>query len=105
MTKSSVYLFIKKYIQCNAYLAITGSIRGSSREKTHQKVGLESLQYRRSYRKLCYIYKTYNEKSPEYLYFQLISLKNHHVPLETLIIFHSSNFVIFFSKIRFFRPQ
>ena len=41
-------------IQCNACLAITGAIRGNSREKNYQELGLESLQYRRWYRKLCY---------------------------------------------------
>ena len=30
--------------------------------------------------------------------------KNHHKLLETLIIFHSSDFVIIFLKIHFFRP-
>ena len=41
-------------IQYNAALAITGAIRGSSREKLYQELGLESLQQRRWYRKLCY---------------------------------------------------
>ena len=36
-------------IQNNACLAITGAIRGSSREKNDQGLGLESLQYRRWY--------------------------------------------------------
>ena len=40
-------------IQCNACLAITGAIRGTSREKIYQELGLESLQLRRWYRKLC----------------------------------------------------
>ena len=40
-------------IQYNAALAITGAIRGSSREKLYQELGLESLQQRRWYRKLC----------------------------------------------------
>ena len=44
-----------------------------------------------------------NAKSPGYL-FQLIPPKTYHTPLETLIIFHSSNFVIIFLKIRFFLP-
>ena len=35
---------------------------------------MESLQHRRWYRKLCYFYKIYNAKSPDYL-FQLIPLK------------------------------
>ena len=40
-------------IQCNAGLALTGAIRGSSREKLYQELGLESFQLRRWYRKLC----------------------------------------------------
>ena len=31
-------------IQYNAALAITGAIRGSSRERLHQELGLETLQ-------------------------------------------------------------
>ena len=34
-------------IQYNAALAITGAIRGSSREKLYQELGLETLQQRR----------------------------------------------------------
>ena len=48
--------------------------RGSSREKIYQELGLKSLQHQRWYRKLCYFYKLYNEKSSDYL-FQLIPLK------------------------------
>ena len=40
-------------IQHNVCLAITGAIPGTSREKTYQELGLESLQLRRWYRKLC----------------------------------------------------
>ena len=83
-------------IQYNACLAITSAIRDSSREKIYQELGVESLQHRRWYRKLCYFFKIYNTKSPDYL-FQLI-------PLKTLIIFHSSNFAIIFFKTRFSRP-
>ena len=43
--------------QYNAALAITGAIRGSSREKLYQEVGLESLKQRRWFRKLCYLFK------------------------------------------------
>ena len=39
-------------IQYNACLAITGAIRGTSKEKLYQELGLESLQLRRWYRKL-----------------------------------------------------
>ena len=33
-----------KSIQCNACLALSGAIRGSSEEKLYHKLGLESLQ-------------------------------------------------------------
>ena len=38
-------------------LAITGAIRGNSREKLYQELGFESLQQRRWYRKLCLFFK------------------------------------------------
>ena len=41
-------------IQDNAALAITGAIRGSSGKKLYQKIGLESLQQRRWYRRIFY---------------------------------------------------
>ena len=55
-------------IQYNAALAITGAIRGSSREKLYQELGLESLQQRRWYRKLCYFFKLTKNTSPKYLF-------------------------------------
>ena len=56
-----------KSIQYNAALAITGAIRGSSREKLYQELGFESLQQRRWYRKLCLLYKKIKNQSPKYL--------------------------------------
>ena len=41
-------------VQYNSALAITSTIRGSSREKLYQELGLESLHDRRWYRKLCF---------------------------------------------------
>ena len=41
-------------IQYNVTLAITGAVRGSSREKLYQELGLESLKQQRWFRKLCY---------------------------------------------------
>ena len=55
-------------IQYNAALTITGAIRGSSREKLYQELGLESLQQRRWYRKLCYFFKLTENKSSKYLF-------------------------------------
>ena len=61
-------------IQYNACLAITGTIRGTLKEKLYQEIGLESLQLRRLYRKLGMFYKIYKSKSPQYL-FKLIPEK------------------------------
>ena len=55
-------------IQYNACLAITGAIRSTSKEKIYQELGLESLQSRRRFRKLCHFYKIFNDKSPSYLF-------------------------------------
>ena len=61
-------------IQYNACLALSGAIRGSSREKLYHELGLESLQRRRWYRKLSLFYKIFKENKPVYL-FNLIPTK------------------------------
>ena len=61
-------------IQYNACLAITGAIRDTSREKIYKELGLESLQLRRWYRKLCLFYKVFNNEDPKYL-FHLIPVR------------------------------
>ena len=55
--KAFIGYFQKKLesIQYNAALAITGAIRGTSREKTYSELGLKSLQDRRWYRKSCFL--------------------------------------------------
>ena len=55
-------------IQYRACLAITGAIRGTSKEKIYQELGLESLQSRRWYRNLAVFYKIYKNKSLFYLF-------------------------------------
>ena len=55
-------------IQYSACLAITGTIRGTSYEKLNQELGLETLQSRRWFRKLCLFYKIVNNQSPSYLF-------------------------------------
>ena len=62
-------------IQYNAALAITGAVRGTSREKLYQELGFESLQQRRWYRKLCCLFKIIKNQSPSYL-FQLVPSPN-----------------------------
>ena len=49
-------------------LAITGAIRGTSKEKLNQELGFESLKDRRWLRWLCYLYKIVSTKQPAYLY-------------------------------------
>ena len=44
--------------QYNAALATTGAIRGTPRHKTYKKLGLESLQSKRSLHCLCIFYNT-----------------------------------------------
>ena len=55
-------------VQCNAALAITGAIRGSSREKFYEELGLEPLKSRRWYRKLGLFFKLKRNKHPSYLF-------------------------------------
>ena len=54
-------------VQYNAALAITGAIRGSSREKLYQELGFESLHDRRWHRKLCFYFKIRHNNCPLYL--------------------------------------
>ena len=58
-----------KSIQYIIIIAITDSIKGSSREKLYQELGLESLEMRCWYMKLCLLYKIISRK------WQIMSLK------------------------------
>ena len=51
-------------LQYNAALAITGGIRGTSREKLYNELGLESLQNRRWDKKISLLYKVIANRSP-----------------------------------------
>ena len=52
-------------VQYNSALAITGAIRGTSKEKLYHELGLESLKKRR---KLCCIHKIFRSQYPQYLF-------------------------------------
>ena len=52
-------------IQCNVYLALTGAIKGTSKEKRYAELGLESPQHRRWDKILTNVYKIYKK---EFLY-------------------------------------
>ena len=56
-------------------LAITGAIRGTSKEKLSNELRLELLQNRRWYRKLSFLYKVIANKPPSYL-FNMTPTKN-----------------------------
>ena len=54
-------------VQYKACLAITGAIQGTSRESLYQELGLESLRFRRWYRKMIFFYRIGNKLAPKYL--------------------------------------
>ena len=55
-------------VQYNACLAITGCIRGTSREKLYSELGIESLSDRRFSRRLFFFYKIFHGLAPRYLF-------------------------------------
>ena len=65
-------------VQYNAALAITGAIKGTSRERLYQELGLESMKDRRWYRRLTYFYNIVNGNCPEYLEKYLPSKQHSH---------------------------
>ena len=65
---TSFYQKLEK-TQCNACVATTRIICGTSKEKLCQELGLESLENRRWFRKLMILlFKIFRNKSPSYLY-------------------------------------
>ena len=63
-------------IQYNAALAITGAIKGTSQHKLYNELGIESLKFRRWFRRLCVFYIIKATQIPKYLY-QLIPSESH----------------------------
>ena len=55
-------------IQYNAALAITGAIRGTSKEKLYNELGLEYLSSRRWLHRLSLFYKVLKDCSPDYMH-------------------------------------
>ena len=49
-------------------MAITGTIRGTSKEKLYNELGLETIEKRRWYRKLHWFFKIFRYKCPGYLF-------------------------------------
>ena len=65
----------KLKLTVKACLVITRAIRGTSSENLFEKIGLESLQLRRWFRKLSCFYKLFKSEYPHYL-FKLIPSKS-----------------------------
>ena len=65
-------------VQCNAAIAITGAIIGSSREKLYQELGLEYLYRRRWVGRLCLPYNVFSTGQPSYIYDLLPPLRSSH---------------------------
>ena len=65
-------------IQYNAALAITGAIRGTSQIKLYKELGLESLWFRRWFRRLCTFLKTKIHGKPKYLLNKIPSSHTHY---------------------------
>ena len=75
-------------VQYNAALAITGAIRGTSRDRIYQELGLGK---RRWYRRLCLFWKIVNGKSPIYLKERIPNIQ----------FSHNTERIKLFSKMRF----
>ena len=56
-----------EFVQYDATLVITDSIRGTSKIKLCKELGLESLKSRKWFRRLCYFYKIKTFGLPSYL--------------------------------------
>ena len=67
MPNNSLFLNRIESVQYNACLAITGAIRGTSKERLYQELGLEWLSDRRKCRRLIFFSKIVNGNSPQYL--------------------------------------
>ena len=65
-------------VQCNAALAITGAIRGTSQTKLYRELGLESLKSWWWFRHLCTLYKIKTTGLPPYLNNMLPKVTHHY---------------------------
>ena len=63
---------------CQIKIAIAINIRGTSKEKLYQELGLESLRNRRWLRRMSSLYKNISTKSPPYLYELILPLQSSH---------------------------
>ena len=68
MTNLIISFFEKlESVQYKAAIAITGAIQSTSRNKTYEELGIESLKGRRWYWRLSCMFKIMKEETPNYL--------------------------------------
>ena len=72
---SDLILITVMLFMINTVIAITGAIRGSSREKRYQELGLGSLKQQRWFWDLCYFFKIAKNQSPKYLFDKIHTTK------------------------------
>ena len=85
-------------VQYNAALAITGAIKGSSRERLYQELGLESLSDRRWYRRLVYFFNIVSCNSPSYLNSLLPSKQRSYDPIRSNLFRNFTSHTNFFKN-------
>ena len=61
--------------QYQAALAVSGTWKGTNRNKIYEELGWETLDQRRSFRRLVQFYKIMNDKTPDYLKIPIQSLQ------------------------------
>ena len=86
MTILPMHHFAKKLnqVQYNAALAITATVKGFSREKLYQELGLEYLCRRRWARRLWLLYKVFSTGQPSYIYDLLLPMRGSRRHLNSL---------------------
>ena len=58
-------------------IAVSGTWKGTNREKIYEELGLETLDQRRYFRRLVQFYKIMNDLTPDYLKIPIPPLKDH----------------------------
>ena len=77
-----------KSVRCNAYSAVTATIKGTSRDKRFEELGLEPLQLCYRYTNLRTFYKFYKIEYPHHL-FKLVPVR--HSSYTTRYLFSKQN--------------
>ena len=70
-------------VQYSAALAVSGTWRGTSKERLYEELGWESLSDRRWYRRLVLLYKFINNTTPDYTRFPIPALHLSNYSLRT----------------------